>query len=64
MSLLEENTINALFEAVADCVEESIYNVLCMAEDQVGPCGRKSNALPLDVLKRLMDKYYVQVPYE
>ncbi len=61
--LLEENTINALFEAVADSVEEAIYNVLCMAEDQIGPLGRETKALPLDTLRRLMDKYYVDVPY-
>ena len=61
--LVEENTINALFESVADAVEESIYNAFCMAEDMVGPLRREMKALPLDDLKRLMDKHYVKVPY-
>jgi len=55
--------MDALFEAVADCVEESIYNALTSAEDMVGPDGASAKGLPLDDLKRLMDKYYVPVPY-
>ena len=30
--ILEDTSINALFEATADATEEAIYNALCMAE--------------------------------
>ncbi|KIW05187.1 uncharacterized protein PV09_03735 [Verruconis gallopava] len=55
--MIDDNTINSLFEACADAVEESIYNVLCMAETTVGFKGRTAEGLPLDKLKEIMEKY-------
>ena len=53
------NSINALFEAAADCVEESIYNAITMAETTIGPYDRKIEAINLDRLKELLEKHYV-----
>ncbi|KAF2174472.1 peptidase family T4 protein, partial [Zopfia rhizophila CBS 207.26] len=36
INMVDDQTINALFEAAADAVEESIYNAVCMAEGMVG----------------------------
>jgi len=55
--MIDDNTINALFEAAADSVEESIYNAICMAENMTGFQGRAVHALPLDRVKDLMQKY-------
>jgi D-aminopeptidase len=46
-----------LFEAAADATEEAIYNALCMAETMVGVDGRVIEALPLDKVKALVEKY-------
>ncbi|KAL8751032.1 MAG: hypothetical protein Q9184_006204 [Pyrenodesmia sp. 2 TL-2023] len=55
--IMEDTSINALFEAAADAVEEAIYNALCMAETMVGLAGKKVEALDLERLKRVMEKY-------
>ena len=57
--MVVDDTINALFEAAADCTEESIYNALCMAEDMEGPNGVKVKAIDLDALRQLLEKYYI-----
>lgn len=57
--VLDDNTINALIEAAADATEESIYNALCMAETMVGFKGRRVEALDLERVKEIMDKYLV-----
>ncbi|USP72746.1 peptidase family T4 protein [Curvularia clavata] len=54
--MVNDHTINSLFEAAADCVEESILNAVCMAETMEGN-GRKVEALPLDKVKEIMEKY-------
>jgi D-aminopeptidase len=57
VNMIDDNTINAIFEAAADSVEESIYNTLCMAEEMTGYQGRLCQALPLEKVKDLMQKY-------
>ncbi|KAK4443159.1 peptidase family S58-domain-containing protein [Podospora aff. communis PSN243] len=57
VQVLDDQTINALFEAAADATEEAIYNALCMAETMVGVDGRVIEALPLDRVKSLVEKY-------
>ena len=59
VGMVVDDTINALFEAAADCTEESIYNALCMAEDMEGPNGVKVKAIDLDALRQLLEKYYI-----
>ncbi|CAF1053946.1 unnamed protein product [Adineta steineri] len=55
--IIEDPSINALFEATADAVEEAIYNALCMAEDMTGPMGFEVKAMDLEKVKQLMEKY-------
>ncbi|KAJ7136700.1 peptidase family T4 protein [Mycena epipterygia] len=57
VQVLDDQTINGLFEATADAVEEAILNALCMAESMVGLGGLKVDALPLERVKDLMQKY-------
>ncbi|KAK4228648.1 DmpA/ArgJ-like protein [Podospora fimiseda] len=57
VQVLDDQTINSIFEGVADATEEAIYNALCMAETMVGLDGRVVEALPLDRVKELMEKY-------
>ncbi|KAJ6546677.1 peptidase family T4 protein [Mycena vulgaris] len=57
VEVLDDQTINGLFEATADAVEEAILNALCMAESMVGLGGLKVDALPLEKVKELMQKY-------
>jgi D-aminopeptidase len=48
-----------LFAAVADCVEEAIYNALCCAESVVGFKGHKIDAIDLEWLKSTLKKHVV-----
>lgn len=57
LQVLDDQTINGLFEAAADATEEAIYNALCMAETMVGVDGRVIEALPLERVKSLVEKY-------
>jgi D-aminopeptidase len=56
ISYIDDSTINALFEATADAVEESILNALFMAERLSG-AGNTVDALDLGKVKELMQKY-------
>lgn len=55
--LVEDQSLNALFEAAADSVEEAIYNAVFMAEDTKGPLGREVKAIDLEKVKSFMEKY-------
>lgn len=57
VEVTDDQTINALFEAAADATEEAIYNGLCCAETMVGHKGHVVEALPLDRLKDIMERY-------
>ncbi|KAJ7480807.1 peptidase family S58-domain-containing protein [Mycena latifolia] len=57
VQVLDDQTINSLFEATADAVEEAILNALCMAESMEGVGGLRDEALPLAKVKDLMQKY-------
>lgn len=57
VEVVQDVTMNALFESVADATEEAIYNALCMAEDTTGPKGRSMKAIDLLRLKNTMEKY-------
>lgn len=52
-------TVDTLFSAVADCVEEAIYNALCCAESVVGFKGHKIDAIDLEWLKDTLRKHVV-----
>ena len=55
--IIADTSINALFEAAADAVEESIYNALAMAETMVGLEGKKVEALDMERVKKVMERY-------
>ncbi|KAJ3184627.1 hypothetical protein HDU87_004030 [Geranomyces variabilis] len=59
IDIVQDVTLNALFEAAADATEEAILNALCMAETIKGPLGAGNDfpALDLDRVRRMMNKY-------
>lgn len=57
VEVINDKSINPLFEAAADATEEAIYNALCMAETMVGHKGKTIQALDLEQLKSIMAKY-------
>ncbi|KAF3480151.1 uncharacterized protein GIQ15_05498 [Arthroderma uncinatum] len=61
IEVIDDSTIDNLFDATADVTEEAIYNALCMAETMTGYLGRKVEALPLDRVKEIMAKFEVSV---
>ncbi|KAK7414615.1 hypothetical protein QQX98_006552 [Neonectria punicea] len=54
LEMLDNDSINGVFEAAADATEEAIYNALCMAGTTTGFKGRKAEALDLDRLRDIM----------
>jgi D-aminopeptidase len=56
VEMVDDMTINALFEASADAVEEAILNAVFMAESTEGN-GNRVDALDLGRVKELMEKY-------
>ncbi|KZM24082.1 D-stereospecific aminopeptidase [Ascochyta rabiei] len=56
VDVIDDQTINALFEASADAVEEAILNAVFMAESMEGN-GNRIDALELEKVKELMGKY-------
>lgn len=56
VDMIDDQTINALFEASADAVEEAILNAVFKAETMEGN-GNKIDALNLAKVKELMQKY-------
>ncbi|KAI1353796.1 peptidase family S58 [Xylaria sp. FL0043] len=57
--VVDDSSINGLFEAAAEATEEAIYNAVCMAETMVGNLGHKIEALPLERVREIMAKYEV-----
>jgi D-aminopeptidase len=56
VDMIDDQTINALFEGSADAVEEAILNAVFKAESMEGN-GNRIDALNLDKVKELMQKY-------
>lgn len=56
VSVVQDVTINALFEAAADSTEEAIYNSLVEAKSMDGPLG-SAKAIDHDELKEIVEKY-------
>ncbi|KAI2628660.1 DmpA/ArgJ-like protein [Hypoxylon sp. NC1633] len=57
VDVIDDSSINGLFEAAADSTEEAIYNAVCMAETMVGNQGHTIEALPLARVKEIMERY-------
>ncbi|CAK7246329.1 MAG: hypothetical protein STHCBS139747_007956 [Sporothrix thermara] len=60
VDVVNDESINGLFEAAADATEEAIYNALCMAETLTGFQGHTIEALDLEKLRRVMEKHMVK----
>lgn len=56
VEMSDNDTINSVFEAVADATEEAIYNSMFMAETMTGTKGRKVEALDLEAVKMIVNK--------
>ncbi len=50
---IQDGFLNPFYEAVMECVEESVLNALVAGETVSGRDGHRVHALPLEELKRL-----------
>jgi D-aminopeptidase len=57
VKMLAPDAMTSLFQAAAEATEEAILNALCMAETMSGRDGRTVQALPLDLLQQVMQRY-------
>lgn len=57
LSMVTHRSLNPMFDAVAEVVEEAILNALCSAETMTGYLGRTVHALPQDDLVAIMRDY-------
>lgn len=57
VEVLDDQSINGLFEAAADATEEAIYNALCMARTTTGYRGRTVDAIDLAQLREIMERH-------
>jgi D-aminopeptidase len=57
VQMLAPEAMSDLFLAAAEATQEAILNALCMAETMRGRDGRIVHALPLDLLRALMQPY-------
>jgi D-aminopeptidase len=56
ISLLGEDALSPLFEAVVDATEEAIYNSLLKAQTVRGHHGHVAEAIPIDRLRAILNK--------
>lgn len=56
MTVVDDDHLNPLFEAVEEAVEEAILNSLTAAKTTVGRDGNTAYAIPLDRLRQVMKK--------
>lgn len=54
--MVDDDSINGLYEGAADATEEAIYNALCMAETMTGFLDRTVEALDLDKVRAIVGK--------
>ncbi|KAJ4423178.1 hypothetical protein N0V82_002172 [Gnomoniopsis sp. IMI 355080] len=57
VEVVDDHSINGLLEAAADATEEAIYNAICMAQTTVGHKGTKVDAIDLQQLYSVMQKF-------
>jgi D-aminopeptidase len=55
--VVEGVEIDLVFEAAVDATEEAVLNALCMAETTDGRYGRSLDAIPLDELRALLQRF-------
>ncbi len=56
-AFLDNDSLDALFEATVQSTEEAIVNAMVAAKDMTGNDGHEARALPHDVLKKLLARY-------
>lgn len=54
---IEQNSINPLFEAAAECVNEAVINALFAAETMEGRDGHTVFELPIDRVLKIMERH-------
>jgi D-aminopeptidase len=57
---VKNEAVDSLFYATSEATEEAILNAMCKAETLVGFKGRRVEALPVDRVKALLDKYLLE----
>ena len=57
VDVLDDESTDDVFSSAADAVEEAIYNALCAAETMTGRRSRTVEALPLERVRKIMEKY-------
>jgi D-aminopeptidase len=57
LSILSDEHMNPLYQAVIEATEEAILNALCMADDMSGINDHFSPALPLEEVRNIMEMY-------
>jgi len=57
MTLLADQHMDPLYQAIIETTEEAILNALCMAEDMVGINNRYVPSLPIRTVKKIIQKY-------
>lgn len=57
MHMIPNHLLDSFFEAVIEAVEESIINALCAAETMQGYKGHTVYELPLEDLKKILQRY-------
>ncbi|THC87373.1 hypothetical protein EYZ11_013181 [Aspergillus tanneri] len=63
IAVVQDVTINALFEGAADATEEAIYNALIGAEDMEGPRGVKIYPCGQDIQRHLGSQFFGSEPF-
>ncbi|KAL4879910.1 peptidase family S58-domain-containing protein [Aspergillus karnatakaensis] len=58
---VKNEVIDSLFYATSEATEEAILNALCKAETLTGFKGRTVEAMPVERVKELLEKYMVRV---
>lgn len=54
VEMVDDQAMNALFEAAADATEEAIYNALCAGETTEGPEGLVVEGFPQGIVREIM----------
>jgi D-aminopeptidase len=57
IKVLEDVAMNPLYEAVIDATEEAILNAMFAAEEMVGIDGRKAQAIPIERVQELLERW-------
>jgi len=57
IGMLADQEMDLLLDATVETVEESILNALTMAETMTGYQGHTAHAIPLDLLKAIMERH-------